>query len=182
MKVRFAAKGKSNFPMYQWPLKWTDTTNHDTSSFPPFCFSCSRSGQCSWCTQLMDSCLSGTASTVGSIVVFSLLFPLISSPAPLVPSAPEFLLLEKERFPASDVPLRVFSLPKVLHVQANKNLKNYTCEQPKMGFFSSTKSLHFDTRCLRLLVLQFFTLLRRSLLKAGHSNSSVNCRKYYFVL
>lgn len=68
-----------------------DTTNHDTSSFPPFCFSFSRSGQCSWCTQLMDSCLRGMARTMGSIAVFSL--PLIFSPAPRVLSAPELLLL-----------------------------------------------------------------------------------------
>lgn len=122
--------------------------------------------------------------------VHSGLFPFIPTDfcAPLVLSAPDLLLLggtycQTDTFPASDVTLRAFSLPKVLHVQASKNLKSCTCEQPKLGFFSFTNvSLHFDRRCPRVLVLQFFTLLRKSLLKAGHSNSSINCRKHYFVL
>lgn len=97
-------------------------------------------------------------------------------------SLTRWYLLSGQTFPASGVTLTAFSLPKILHVQSNK-LKSHTCEQPKLGFFSFTNvSLHFDTRCLRLLDFQFFALLRKSLLKAGHSNSSVNCRKHYFVL
>lgn len=91
-------------------------------------------------------------------------------------------LLSGQTYPAADVPSAAFSLPKVLHVQANKKFKSYICEQPTLGIFAFTNmSLHFDIRCLSLLFLQFFTLLK-SLLKAGCSNSSVNCRKHYFVL
>lgn len=99
----------------------------------------------------------------GSIVVFSLFF-LPCSTCSLFPRAActRQHPLPGQTFPASDVPCTAFSLPKIPHVQANKNSKATPVNN--QGFFPFTNmSLHIDTRCLRLLLFQFFHPLQENL-------------------
>lgn len=174
--MRFAAKSKSNFPMYQWPLKLRSQNRHHQPWYFIFSTFLLLFQQCSWCTEFMESWEESFlqrhgkhCGAQGGLFPFTPTHFLPCSTCSLGPRAAltRWHLLSGHTS-AADVPLAAFSLPKGLHVQANKKPKSYICEQPKLGFFSFTNmSLHFDTGCLRLLVLQFFTLLRKSLWKLG---------------
>lgn len=122
------------------------------------------------------------ASTVGSTAFFPC--P-TCSPCHQSFSSQVATAVRSDTLPVPAVSLIAFSLKQ----EYNNLLKFFISKQMKtskatpmnnqsQAFSLQQWTLYFDTRCLTLLVFQFSTLLRKSLLEAAHTSSSLNCRKH----